>query len=71
MQKDSQTITTLQHYFMVFSMFIVTLYSYQNSATFQLAEMWFWGHLFHAAGPIEEYVLDTHFKENFVLIPIM
>ena len=41
MQKDSQTIQNCStSYFIVFSMFIVTLYSYQNSTTFHLGEIW-------------------------------
>ena len=41
MQKDSQTLAKLKQLFISFNMFILTLYSYQNSATFQLAETWF------------------------------
>ena len=41
MQKDSQTVAKLQHkLFIGLSMFIVTLHLYQNSANFQLAEIW-------------------------------
>ena len=46
----------LQHcntsYFIVLSMLIVMLYSYQNFATFQLAGIGFWDHHFYTMLPI-------------------
>ena len=61
-------------------MFIVRLYSYQNSATFPFVEFGYWGHLFNTLWwynlwskdiLCKKLVVGTYFEQKFVLITNM